>query len=161
MQSPAFTRRVSGSIGTPALSLPVAGSRSALRTYMIAVGSCNGPDCPPMVISSPSSGSMMVTCGMLTGRGLYTRVPPFGLSAPPTCMVAFCGSPMVRPSGFGRMSLASAATISKLRLGVGRLPIPVGFGLVRGQMPSKAVVLRAVTGFGLFGNATRSLRAVL
>ncbi|MNE71091.1 hypothetical protein D3C80_1669320 [compost metagenome] len=70
MQSPALTRRVSGSIGTPALSLPVAGSRSALRTYMIAVGSCNGPDWPPMVISSPSSGSMMVTCGMLTGRGL-------------------------------------------------------------------------------------------
>ncbi|MOA32561.1 hypothetical protein D3C78_1537930 [compost metagenome] len=70
MQSPAFTRRVSGSIGTPGLSLPVAGSRSALRTYMIAVGSCNGPDCPPMVITSPSSGSTMVTCGMLTGRGL-------------------------------------------------------------------------------------------
>ncbi|MNE86393.1 hypothetical protein D3C81_909850 [compost metagenome] len=65
---------------------------------------------------------------------------------------------MVRLYGLARMSLASATTTSKLRCGVGRLPMPVGFGPVRGHTPSKAVVLRAATGFGLFGNAARSAR---
>jgi hypothetical protein len=76
MQSPAAARSTSGSTGTPGLSLPVTGSRSALRTYRIAVGSCSGPLCPPMVKVTPSSGSVTVTCGMLTARELKTRVPP-------------------------------------------------------------------------------------
>ncbi|MCY1183146.1 hypothetical protein D9M73_237470 [compost metagenome] len=67
---------------------------------------------------------------------------------------------MVRFSGLPRMSLASAATTSKLRFTVGRLPMPVGFGVNRGQMPSNAVVLRATSGRGLFTSGDRSVRGV-
>ncbi|MNS36988.1 hypothetical protein D3C72_691880 [compost metagenome] len=112
MQSPAAARRISGSTGTPGFNLPVIGSRSPLRTYRIAVGSCSGPLCPPMVKISPSSGSVIVTCGMLTGREFSTRVPPAGFSGPPTCWPRPAGSAIDRPSGLLRMSLASAATTS-------------------------------------------------
>ncbi|MNO96729.1 hypothetical protein D3C76_884090 [compost metagenome] len=112
MQSPALARRINGSTGTPALSLPVLASRSALRTYSTAVGSCSGALWPPMVNGSPSSGSTPLTSGMLVLRLLNTRVPPLALSGPPTCWPIPAGSAMLTPLRFSRMSLASAATIS-------------------------------------------------
>jgi hypothetical protein len=42
MQSPALARNTSGSIGAPALSVPL-GFRSSVGTTMIAVGSLSGP----------------------------------------------------------------------------------------------------------------------
>ncbi|MCY1462252.1 hypothetical protein D9M71_800080 [compost metagenome] len=112
MHSPALARNTSGSTGTPALSLPVLASRSALRTYRIAVGSCSGALWPPMVKGSPSSGSTPLTSGMAVLRLLNTRVPPLALSGPPTCWPIPAGSLMLTPLRFCRMSLASAATIS-------------------------------------------------
>ncbi|MNN53979.1 hypothetical protein D3C81_1687680 [compost metagenome] len=112
MQSPALARNTRGSTGTPALSLPVLVSRSALRTYSTAVGSCSGALCPPTVKVVPSSSSVTVTCGMLVVRLLNTRVPPLAFSGPPTCWPIPAGSLMLTPWRFSRISLASAATTS-------------------------------------------------
>src|SRR5262245_52607892 len=65
MQSPAAARRTSGSTGKPTFRLPVVVSRSDVRTYRIAVGSCSGPVSSPRMVPLTE-----------VARELYVSVPP-------------------------------------------------------------------------------------